>query len=181
MLGNGKTVNFALGNEFFGEKAIAVCPREVLREDGSGHCWIVNATVQPTRPVHLKRDIGMFYRTSSHTGFVSSEKKIVIPAAQGKPLTIVNGPSLEDFFRSLVDGDMKNRMSVQFQFNSTLAGSAKWVVVIDGVGRRSDQSWRYYARLQNPVEDPEFELDLRVVGNYSTIDRTGQLYVSIPN
>jgi hypothetical protein len=43
----------ALKNEFFG-KSIGY-PREVLREDGSGHCWIVNATVQPTGAVHLKR------------------------------------------------------------------------------------------------------------------------------
>lgn len=181
MRGDSQTVNFALEHQFFGEKVIAVHPHEVIREDGSGHLWIVNATAKPTRLNWAKREVSMFYRTSSHTGFVSTETRRIIPAAQGRVITIVNGPSLEDFFRSLVEGDMRNRMSVQFQFNSTLAGSAKWVVVIDGVGRRADQSWRYYARLQKPVDDQDFELDLRVVGNYSPTDRTGQLYLDIQN
>lgn len=177
MRGNNQSVNFTLGSDFFGERTIAIYPNAVLREDGSGHSWIVNAITKPSSVRAIKRNVDLFYRTSTHKGFVSSEAKNIIPAAHGKPITIVNGPSLEDFFASLVDGDMKNRMSVQFVFNSLFSGSVKWNAIIDGVARRTDHSWRYYAMLRRPVDDPDFPFDLRVVGNYSTTDRTGQMYM----
>jgi hypothetical protein len=74
--------------------------------------------------------------------------KMIIPAAQGKPLTIINRPSLEDFFARW-GYEKSNVCSVSIFLN--LNRSPKWVVVIDGVGRKQTRAGNIM-RLQNQLK-----------------------------
>lgn len=158
-------ITFQIEESHKGSPKITLTVDELMREDGSGHCWMLGGKSDDSYYTG-------FYRTNRHTGYINNQRFYFLPTGRTS-IQILSGPCLEDFFRSLTDGDIHSRTSVQFVVNSAYP---TWDIQIDGIQRDNDR-WRFYAMMVGSTNKDSLGLNRRCVGIYSTKNREGGIHI----
>lgn len=169
LMGKGQA-SFVLGNERITSK-LDLNVTALMREDGSGHCWLFEGAKNKSVFGEQNRLYQGFYRTNSHVGYAEPQKSQLFKIDDHDALALVNGPCFEDFFRSLTDGDNGHRLTVRMT-RSGKTQNNEGEYCIEGI-RKSHipNSWEFLASEVNPFD--KSHKWIRVCGIYSTQTREG--------
>lgn len=161
----GTPITFDINELYKGSPQITLTLDEMMREDGSGHCWMLGGKSGGSY-------YSGFYRTNEHIGYLTTQKRYFLPIGESS-IDINKGPGLEDFFRSMTDGHNLSRTSVRFELNSA---DPIWDIQIDGIQRYKDR-WRFYAMMVGSTNKNSLALNRHCTGIYSPHTRKGGIHI----